>query len=160
MYTMKTKTRKLQLATSTSSKENSHAIFTGDFNINLLEIKTRIKYQAYFDQFLTNGFYPKTVQPCRITKKTCYVIDHTFCKLSENTPKWYSGIFISIMSYHLPHFTCFDILSNQQKLPKYMIKEKQDEPSLLSFYNEMEISLINTHFSNELTTDPNVAYSL
>ena len=30
-------------------KENSHAIFTGDFNINLLEMNTRIKHQAYFD---------------------------------------------------------------------------------------------------------------
>ena len=43
------------------------------------------------------------------------------------------------MSDHVPHFTCLDILSNQQKPPKYVIKEKQDEASLLSFYNEIEI---------------------
>ena len=107
---------------SNLSKENSHAIFTGDFNINLLEMNTRIKYQAYFDQFVTNGFYPKIVQPCRFTKKTGSVIDHTFCKLSENTSKSHSGILISNMSDHLPHFTCLDILSNQQKPPKYIIK--------------------------------------
>ena len=41
-----------------------------------------------------------------------------------------------------------------------MIKDKQDEESLLSFYNEIEISLRNTHFSNELTTDTNVTYDL
>ena len=40
-------------------KENSHAIFTRDFNKHLIEMNTRIKYQAYFDQFVTNGFYPK-----------------------------------------------------------------------------------------------------
>ena len=67
---------------------------------------------------------------------------------------------ISNMSDHLPHFTCLDILSNQQKPPKYIIKEKHDEASLLSFYNEIESSLRNTHFPNELTTDPNVTYNL
>ena len=145
------------------SKENSQVISTGDFNINLLEINTRIKYQAYFDHFdqvITNSFYPKIVQPCRFTKKTCSVIDHTFCKLSKNTSKSYSGILISNMSDHLQHFTCLDILSNQRKPPKYIMKEKQDEVSLLSFYNEIEISIRNTNFSNELTTDPNVTYNL
>ena len=40
------------------------------------------------------------------------------------------------------------------------MKEKHDEASLLSFYNEIESSLRNTHFPNELTTDPNVTYNL
>ena len=40
------------------------------------------------------------------------------------------------------------------------MKEKHDEASLLSFYNEIEISLRNTNFPNELTTDPNVTYNL
>ena len=122
-------------------------------------MNTWIKYQAYFDQFVTNGFYPTIVQPCRFTKKTGCVIDHTFCKLSENTSKSYSGILISNMSDHLPHFTCLDILSNQLKPPKYIIKEKHDEASLLSFYNEIDSSLRNTHFPNELTTDPNLTYN-
>ena len=56
-------------------KKNLHGIFTGDFNIDLLE-NTRIKYEAYFGQFVTNGFYPKNVQPCRFTKITGSVIDH------------------------------------------------------------------------------------
>ena len=121
---------------------------------------TKVEHEQYYYQFVTNGFYPKIVQPCRFTKKTGSVINHTFCKLSENTSKSYSGILISNMSDHLPHFTCLDILSNQQKPPKYIMKEKQDEASLLSFYNEIEISLTNTNFPNELTTDPNVTYNL
>ena len=122
-------------------------------------MNTRIRYQAYFDQFVTNGFYPKIAQPSRFTKKTGSVIDHNFCDLSENTS--YSGIFISNMSDHLPYFTCLDILSNQQKPLKYIIKEKKhDEASLISFYNEIEISLRIIHFPNELTTDPNMTYSL
>ena len=60
-------------------------------------MNTRIKYQTYFEQFVTNGFYPKIVQPCRFTMKTGSVKDHTFCKLSENTSKPYCGILISNM---------------------------------------------------------------
>ena len=40
------------------------------------------------------------------------------------------------------------------------MKDKQDETSPLSFYNETEISLRNTNFPNELTTDLNVTYNL
>ena len=40
------------------------------------------------------------------------------------------------------------------------MKEKQDEASPLWFYNEIEISLRNINFPNELTTDPNVTYNL
>ena len=40
------------------------------------------------------------------------------------------------------------------------MKEKHDEASLLSFYTEIEISLRNTNFPNELTTYPNVTDNL
>ena len=40
------------------SNENSYAILTGDININLLEINMRLKYQAFFDLFVTQSFYP------------------------------------------------------------------------------------------------------
>ena len=83
---------------------------------------------------------------CRFTNKTGSVIGHTVCELSENTSKSYSGILISNKYDHLPHLTYLDILSNQQKTPKYIIKKKQDEASLLSFSNEIKISLRNTHF--------------
>ena len=89
-------------------------------------------------------------------KQTGSVIDHTFCKLSENTSKSYSGTLISDISDHLTHFICLDILSNQQKPPKYIMKEIQDEVYLLPFYNVIEVSLRNTKFPNEITTDPNV----
>ena len=40
------------------------------------------------------------------------------------------------------------------------MKEKQDEAALLPYYNEIDISLRNTNFPNELTADPNVTYNL
>ena len=40
-------------------KGNSSKIIAGDFNINLLELNDRQKFQEYFDTFVTKGFYPK-----------------------------------------------------------------------------------------------------
>ena len=94
---------------TTLSKENSQTIFTGDFNINLLEINQRLKYQAYLDLFVTMGFYPKIVQPTRFSKRNATIIDQTFCKFSTATQNSKSGIILSSMSDHLPHFTCIDI---------------------------------------------------
>ena len=60
---------------------------------------------------------------------------------------------ISNMSDHLPHFTCLST-----KTHKYITEEKQ--VSLLSFYNEIGISIKNFNFPNELTADQNMAYNL
>ena len=112
------------------SNENSYAIFTGDFNINLLEINTRLKYQAFLDLFVTQSFYSKIVQPTRFTKKKGS-IDNIFCKLNENMSKSYSGILLSHISDHLPIFACLDIYkSNKQKRNKYIMIEKQDKDSI------------------------------
>ena len=119
------------------SKENSYAIFTGDFNINLLEMNTRIKYQAYFDQFVTNGFYSKIVQPCRFTKRTGSVIDQTFCKLSEEIILWYTHWHFvwSSTTFYLPWYVI-----KSTETTKIYNKRKHDGNSLLLFYNEIEIS--------------------
>ena len=55
---------------TTISNENSYAIFNGDFNINILETNTRLKYQALCDLFVTQSFYPKIVQPTRSKKES------------------------------------------------------------------------------------------
>ena len=62
------------------------------------------------------------------------------------------------MSDHLPHLLVLISyqINGQQKPTKYIIKDKQDEASLLSFYNEIDISPRNTNLPNELITDPNV----
>ena len=40
-------------------KENIYAVISGDFNINLLQINEREKFDDFFDMMCTNIFYPK-----------------------------------------------------------------------------------------------------
>ena len=42
---------------------------------------------------------------------------------------------------YIPHFIGFGVLSYQQKPPQYIIKDKQDETSLMSFYVNIKNNL-------------------
>ena len=94
------------------------------------------------------------------TKKKGAILDNTSCKLHENMKDSYSGIFLSYISDHLPHSTCLDIISKAKKKKIYTMKNKKDDASIKSFYEEVESSLRNIQFPNELTTDPNITYNL
>ena len=63
-------------------KEIKTCIITGD--MNLLKTNERIKFQEYFDIFVSNGLFPKITYPTRFSKsgKRCTgsLIDHLFCK--------------------------------------------------------------------------------
>ena len=85
-------------------KGNSSKIIAGDFNINLLELNDRQKFQEYFDTFVTKGFYPKLTLPTRFSKKRGTLIDQIFCKPSNANQKTCAGIYISNLSDHLPYF--------------------------------------------------------
>ena len=89
-------------------KENKNCIITGDTNINLLKINDRIKFQEYFDIFVSNRLFPKITYPTRFSKsdKRCTgtLIDHLFCKYLDGENCLSSGIFISSVSDHLPYF--------------------------------------------------------
>ena len=40
-------------------RQNTYAAVVGDFNINLLQINEREKFEDFFDLMCTNSFYPK-----------------------------------------------------------------------------------------------------
>ena len=46
-------------------KENTYAAIVGDFNINLLQINEREKFEDFYDLMCTNSFYPKITLPTR-----------------------------------------------------------------------------------------------
>ena len=52
-------------------RENTYAAVVGDFNINLLQINEREKFEDFFDLMCTNSFYPKITLPTRFYKHSC-----------------------------------------------------------------------------------------
>ena len=137
------------------SKENSHAVFVGDYNIDLLKIDNREKYQEYFDLFVTNAFLPNIVLPTRFSRRNATLIDQLFSKSPSPTTHNVSGILLNNMSDHLPFFTCLDICNRTHKTPKF-IKINRNDPKSFDQYtsyiqNEISIYSFDKVWSNDPT---------
>ena len=56
---------------NTLQKENKYATIVGDFNINLLLINEKRKFDEFFDLMCTNIFFPKITLSTRSSKRSC-----------------------------------------------------------------------------------------
>ena len=54
------------------SRENSTLLCGGDFNIDMLKLEEREKFQQYFDMFVQKGVIPQITLPTRFSKKKCH----------------------------------------------------------------------------------------
>ena len=48
---------------------NCDAILAGDFNIDLLRINEREKYNTFLDTMISNSYFPNICYPTRFAKK-------------------------------------------------------------------------------------------
>ena len=58
--------------------ERSAVIIGGDFNINLLRLNEREKFQEFYDMFVTDNLYPEITLPTRFSKNNATLIDQIF----------------------------------------------------------------------------------
>ena len=68
-------------------KENTHVVVVGDFNINLLQINGREKFEDFFALMWTNSFYPMITLPTLFSKHSCSLLHKMFCKLHTKITK-------------------------------------------------------------------------
>ena len=140
---------------SSLANENSHCIFTGDFNIDLLKVNERIEYQEYFYLFVTNSFLPNIVLPTRLSRHNATLIDQIFSKTSSGSNENTSGILLSNMSDHLPYFCLLDILTKPAiRTPKYVRVNRNHDDSLPAFSVDVENNMTNCSFDNGFGTNP------
>ena len=108
--------------------------------------------------FVTLGFYPKIVLPTRFSKKNATLIDQTFSKFTNNTRDTRSGILMSSISDHLPHFICFDINMLNRNSTKLVKINRNDNAALHNFLEDIQDQLPKIDTPRDLTHDPNIAY--
>ena len=101
------------IMTFTSEKENllaelrdknSEVLIAGHYNINLLQLETRETYEDFFDNMLSNGFYPKITSTTKLDRNTCILINNVYFKLSRMMLESMAGIIFTRISGHLPYF--------------------------------------------------------
>ena len=146
---------------NTLQKEIKYAAIVGDFNINLLQINEREKFEEFFDLMCTNNFFSKITLPTRSSKKSCTLIDQMFCKSPHlDHTNISSSIIMSKISDHFPCLVKLEILNDKPKRPKYIQKRIISEAATHNFREELRSSDISSHLNANLITDPNPEYDI
>merc|ERR1712208_180064 len=139
-------------------KDNSTLIIGGDFNINLLRLNEREKFQQYYDLLVSQSIYPQITLPTRFSKKNATLIDQLFCRFSTNVSHNLSGILLKKISDHLPCFSTINIRTKNIQNPKFIKIRASGEHAMEAFRNEIKLSIDKCIFENDLFTDPNINY--
>ena len=79
------------------------ALAVGNFNINLLQLNEREKYNDFLELMCTNSFYPEVTLPTKFANKSCSLIDQIYCKSTLPISALSSKIAINQLS---DHFSC------------------------------------------------------
>ena len=140
------------------SRENSTLITGGDFNLNLLKLTERDKFQEYFDLFVANGSIPQITMPTRFSRRNATLIDHIFCRFSKFSSQGPSGIVVTKISDHLPCFSIINYKSNTKNKPRYITIKKNGPQEMQAFQDEIKTNIENMNFDNDLLADPNNNY--
>ena len=103
---------------STITKSHNDCILTGDFNINLLNIESRLLFSEYLDLMYSFSLMPSVNLPTRLSRRNATLIDHIFCKFSQAAHLLDGGIIVSNISDHFMPFICLNKQRISKKPPK------------------------------------------
>ena len=130
----------------------------GDFNINLLKLHEKLKFQALFDDLTNLSLFPKITLPTRIGKQSSTLIDNIYCKLTHRTADTKSGILFSDISDHFPCFVSLN-LNTKPKAPPKMVKQKFSTPNAVQkFKDELIKHDFTKDFDHSVDSNPSSNY--
>ena len=120
--------------------EQSHSeVFkAGDFNINLLDIKTKVS--TFYNSFTTIVFLLEITLPTRFSHRTGTLIDNFLCKLSYISLKSKSGILVDRLSDHQPYFMSLNLRTVNIIPHKYITINKQTPNAIQNCKEELSSS--------------------
>ena len=128
----------------------------GDFNINLLKIHSKPHYNAFFENMLSSGFYPKITLPTRICDTSSTIIDNIYC--NEIDCYGNSGIFINHISDHQAIFTTTSTKFSIEMQDQYVTIQTNDDASLNNFVTELRNMNITDSLNNNVNANPSKNY--
>jgi hypothetical protein len=142
----------------TITNHNSSTILTGDFNIDLLKLPIRDKYQDFFDLLTGQNLLPLITLPTRFATRSASLLDQIYIKQTMGSSIPQSGILFSQTSDHLATFTCLDFLISHPK-PKNLIKSTLNTTEARSdFVKDLEKIKWENIFPHDLLSDPDSSY--
>ena len=137
---------------------NRSSYICGDYNIDLLKIKTNKHFNDFFDNLISFGFFPKITLPTRFTEQSSTLIDNVFSNNIEE--REISGILLNHISDHQFLFTYIEKLSYIEKVPKFVDIEKTDANSLENFIQELNDMNIYDQLLKPIDSCPHENYEI
>ena len=141
------------------SKAKSHTIYAGDFNLDLLHLHHRVKFQEYLDKFTTLGLFPRITLPTRFSKKRCTLIDQLFVKFNDPLQKYNTAIMVTKLSDHFPCILSFDIKDKPKTYPKFIEIQSMTDKQTDEFCVKVTKTLEEKNSDIEKENDVNIAYN-
>ena len=132
------------------------AYLCGDYNIDLLKVKINKHYCNYFDDVVSNGFFPKITLPTRLSDHSSTLIDNIFTNNMDETGT--SGILLNNISDDQMIFTYVENVSYITEVPKFIEIEKSDDRSMHAFVNELNELNIYDQLQSAIDTNPQENY--
>ena len=104
--------------------EHAACYVCGDYNVDLLKVKTNKHYCVYFEEVISQGFILKITFPTRISEQASTLIDNiNTWNIDERES---SGIMLNQISDHQMVFTIIKkiVIYHVIRVPKFMEIEK------------------------------------
>ena len=115
-------------------------------------------FNNYFEELVTNVFFPKITLPTRISERSSSLIDNIFTNDSEE--KETAGILLNHLSDHQIIFTYIEKLSYIEKLPNFITIEKNNVASVQNFIREMDALNICDELNQSIDGNPKENYEV
>ena len=137
-------------------KAMKHSCYVcGDYNIDLLKVKTNKHYCEYFDEVISQGFILKITLPTRISELSSTLIDNIYTSnIDERETRESSGILLNHISDHQMVFTIIENWSYVIRVPKFNEIKKNDPQSIQNFVDELEELNIYDKLQKSVNSDP------
>ena len=130
----------------------------GDYNIDLLKVKTNKHYCEYFDEIISQSFSPKITLLTRITEHSNTLIDNIFT--SNIDERQSSGILFNQISDHQMIFTLIENKSYLTHVLKFVKIQNNDHQSIQNFVHDLEELNIYEKLHTSVDSRPEEKYGI
>ena len=113
----------LQKVLTNATKENKFYFFTGDFNLNCLELRQSSEIRQFFNNMFQKGAIHLINRPTRVTTSSVTLIDNIFTICVFDT-SLKNGKIKSSISDHFAIFTAIKPSNEKTRNPKIKIKKR------------------------------------
>ena len=130
----------------------------GDFNIDVLKIHTNSSFNTFFENVISQGFYPTITRPTRLSENSNTLIDNIFTNNLGN--KHISGILTSSIA---DHFINFYILEGDQLMShnsRCIEIQSRTANSIQNFKKCISKADIISKIDTSISANPNTNYNI